>query len=277
MRTAGVLITGASSGIGRTCALHLAQSGYRVFAGVRDLAKAPAAERIIPLRLDVTQTEDWARVSSEIQHMQGPGGLTALINNAGIGLGGPAAYVAIERFQMQFDVNYYGAIRGVQACLPLLKTAAPSYILNLSSVNGQTATPFLSPYCSSKFALEAYTECLRYELKPFGIHAVLIQPGVIRTPIFEKSEAYLQELKEELPAQALQDYGKWLQIFEDLLERVPRRGAPPERVARTMAKVLISPKPRLRYPVGRDAYITLWMRKYLPASVYEQVVERFGI
>ncbi|PIQ27955.1 short-chain dehydrogenase/reductase [bacterium (Candidatus Blackallbacteria) CG17_big_fil_post_rev_8_21_14_2_50_48_46] len=271
-----VLITGASTGIGAACALHLADRGYRVYAGYRDLP-AQSEARILPVRLDVTQTQDWQAVVEKIASENPESGLFALVNNAGIGLGGPIEYLPLEKFRQQFEVNFFAVIQGIQICLPLLRQGSPGKIVNISSVNGQIITPFLSPYCSSKFALEALTESLRHELAPWKIDCSLIQPGMVQTPIFIKSQHLFSELKNQIPEQGLKDYSEVFAAFEDLLGRISGKGIPPLAVAETLLKILNSPHPRLRYPVGKDAKIGLFLRKVLPDTLFESLLRKISI
>lgn len=272
-----ILITGASSGIGAACAHFLAAQGYRVFAGVRNLKTVPPQPQTSALqyvRLDVTQARDWLDLRDKIEAKFGT--LYALINNAGLGMGGPAVYLDPERFRASFEVNYFAVLTGIQTCYPLLKASDRAYLIQISSVNGQLPTPFLAPYCSSKAALESLSECLRHELKPWNIHSVIVQPGVVRTPIFDKARRDLAALRSELPPSALRDYAQVFHSFERLLQRVPQQGVAPERVARRIGRILQHPAPRLRYAVGWDAHIALRLNRYLPASWLERLQSRLG-
>jgi NAD(P)-dependent dehydrogenase (short-subunit alcohol dehydrogenase family) len=277
LRPQAVLITGASTGIGAACATYLAERGYHVYAGMRTLPENPSAERITPVLLDVCSAADWQAVTALIAEHEPEQGLYALINNAGIGLGGPIEYLPIERFRSQFEVNYFAVIQGIQACLPLLRKGTPGRIVNMSSVNGKITTPFLSPYCSSKFALESLTEALRLELWPWQIYCSLIEPGVIRTPIFQKSRVLFSALKQELPPQALERYADVFASFERALDRIGTKGTAPEVVAQVVAKALQTPVPKLRYGAGTDAKIALLLRKLLPDLLIEKMLLKFSV
>jgi len=277
LRPRAVLITGASTGIGAACATFLAESGYQVYAGYRSLPATPTAERITPVLLDVCSTADWQAVAALIAKHEPEAGLYALINNAGIGLGGPIEYLPLERFRSQFEVNYFAVIQGIQTCLPLLRQGTPGRIVNMSSVNGKITTPFLSPYCSSKFALESLTEALRLELWPWQIYCSLIEPGVIRTPIFQKSRLLFSALKQDLPPQALERYADVFASFERALDRIGTKGTAPEVVAQVVGRVLSAQRPRLRYGVGKDAKIALLLRKLLPDALIEKMLLKFSV
>lgn len=277
MNARAVLITGASTGIGAACAGILAARGYRVYAGMRTPPESAPVAGVIPVRLDVCSQADWQAVIAQIAQDSPEEGLFALINNAGIGLGGPIEYLPLERFRSQFEVNYFAVIQGIQACLPLLRQGAPGRIVNISSVNGKITTPFLSPYCSSKFALESLTEALRLELWPWQIYATLIEPGVVQTPIFQKSRALFDQLKQELPPDALARYAAVFSAFERALERIDTQGTAPERVAEVVIKALEARRPRLRYASGKDAKIALALRKVLPDAWIEKLLLRFSV
>lgn len=275
-----VLITGASSGIGACCARYLAQQGYRVYAGARspEALSALRGEGVTPLRLDVTSEAHWRAAMAQISHDQPQTGLFALIANAGVGYGGPVEHLPLETYRRQFEVNYFAVIRGIQACLPLLRRyGRGSRIVGVSSVNGQFVTPFLTPYCGSKFALEALCESLRYELAPDGIHCSLIQPGMVKTPIFANSLRQLQQLRAEMAPEGLHRYAPIFARFEKSLNAAGAKGIPPEAVALALARVLQAPRPRLRYPVGRDARVILLLRKLLSDAWLEALVSRAGI
>jgi NAD(P)-dependent dehydrogenase (short-subunit alcohol dehydrogenase family) len=273
-----VLITGASTGIGAACAAFLAAQGYRVYTGWRQIPEQASLSSLIqPVQLDVCSESDWQAVTALIAQAEPEQGLYALINNAGIGLGGPIEYLPVERFRTQFEVNYFAVIQAIQSCLPLLRRGQPGRIINISSVNGKIVTPFLSPYCSSKFALEALTEALRLELSPWKIHCSLIEPGVIRTPIFEKAQVQFKDLKTVLPEQAFKDYADVFVSFEKVLGNIGTRGTEPESVARSVAKVLAANSPRLRYPVGNDAHIAMLLRKILPDRAIEFLLRKFSV
>lgn len=271
-----VLITGASSGIGAACAHLLAESGYQVYAGYRNtLPQSLIKANITPVCLDVRQTQDWQETMGLIAKDHPDKGLYALINNAGIGLGGPLVHLPIEQFQEQFEVNYFGVVRGIQYAYPQLIRGGR--IISISSVSGRVVTPYLAPYCSSKYALEALMETLYYELKSEKIYCSLVLPGLIRTPIFQKASQQLNELQNHLSEDLNKHYSPIFSAFTNSLSRVQEKATEPEVVAKVVLDILTSPKPRLRYSVGKDAKIALALRKLLPDSMFQQIMMSFGI
>jgi NAD(P)-dependent dehydrogenase (short-subunit alcohol dehydrogenase family) len=186
-----VLVTGASTGIGRATVLALAKRGAQVYAGVRRSADADSLTReggpnVRPLLLDVT-VPDAIDAARDILSSSGAP-LTGLVNNAGFALAGPLELVAPAELRRQFDVNFFGALALTQALLPQLR-AARGRIVNVSSIGGKFAAPFVGAYAASKFALEAASDALRLELRPFGVAVILIEPGAVRTPIWQRGAA----------------------------------------------------------------------------------------
>src|SRR4030095_12191795 len=192
-----ILITGASTGIGESSCKILAESGYDVLACVRNDADAnrlvdSLGSRIRPLIMDVTDELSILNARNKAEGLLGEDPLVAIVNNAGIAISGAVLYVPVEEWKRQLDVNVLGVIRSIQAFFPLLKTIKhPSdnhsrRIINISSVSGLFASPFVGPYASSKYALEALSDSLRRELYMYDIQVVLIEPGNIITPLWEK-------------------------------------------------------------------------------------------
>ena len=183
-----VVITGASTGIGRACTLYLDELGWRVFAGVRkavdgDALRDLASDRLVPLILDVADEAGVARAADEVAAVVGDDGLHGLVNNAGIAVGGPLEFVPLEDVRRQFEVNVFGLLRTTQAMLSMIR-AARGRVVNVSSQGGKVAAPYFGPYCASKFAVEAMSDSLRRELKPWGLHVSVVEPGAIDTAIW---------------------------------------------------------------------------------------------
>jgi NAD(P)-dependent dehydrogenase (short-subunit alcohol dehydrogenase family) len=232
-----VLVTGTSSGIGRACAERLAATGWRVLAGVRAAGDAPAGcEEVL---VDLAEPERVAALEL--------GELDALVANAGIALSGPLEFVPLDELRRLFDVNVVGQVALVQACLPALRHSRGRVVL-IGSVSGRLALPFLGPYASSKFALEAIADALRAEAAPFEVGVSLIQPGSIATPMWRKGA----ERAAQLPPAALELYGPRLQKLRAWAEK---RGAvtPPEEVAAVVERALTAAAPKPRYVVGKGA------------------------
>jgi NAD(P)-dependent dehydrogenase (short-subunit alcohol dehydrogenase family) len=193
----------------------------------------------------------------------GETGLLGLVNNAGIAVGGPLEFLPIAEIRQQFEVNVIGQIAVTQAFLSLLRQGQ-GRIINMSSISGRVATPFLGPYAASKFALEALTDALRLELQPWGIKVISIQPGSIATPIWDKSITKGDEIVSSLATQAKTLYGSTLTLVRQALVATGRRGIPAEEVAKVVAQALLDKRPKTRYLVGRDAKQGALLAKLLP-------------
>jgi NAD(P)-dependent dehydrogenase (short-subunit alcohol dehydrogenase family) len=252
-----VLITGASSGIGRACALKLAAEGFKVFAGVRgqhdgDALRSEAHGSLHPVLLDVGDARSVENAVRAIEEDAGRSGLAGLVDNAGIGYSGPLEYFPIEDMRRQFEVNVLGPVAVTQAFLPLIRRAR-GRIVNMGSVGDRITMPFGGPLCASKIALATLTEAMRLELRPWGIHVCLIEPGSIATPAVEKFAAEGEKLLSALPPEGAGRYGE---MFREFLCRVMEReraGSPPDVVATAVLTALTANRPRTRYVVGKHA------------------------
>jgi NAD(P)-dependent dehydrogenase (short-subunit alcohol dehydrogenase family) len=263
MRTA--LVTGASSGIGQACAVHLAQAGWRVLAGVRRAGDAPdGTEEVL---LDVTDAEQIGAAAAEVEELHG------LVNNAGIALAGPLELIPVDELRHQLEVNLVGQIAVTQAFLPALRRAKGRVIF-MGSIAGRSALPFLGPYAASKHALEAVADSLRVELRPFGIHVSIVEPGTIKTPIWTRSAARADELIEELQDGRLDElYGQRITAFRQLAMKRGAAGAPADAVAQVVVDALTAERPRTRYLVGRDAKLRAGFER-LPDRLRDRIDER---
>jgi NAD(P)-dependent dehydrogenase (short-subunit alcohol dehydrogenase family) len=267
------LVTGASTGIGRATSLALAAAGWTVLAGVRDasaadsLSSAAADGRVQPITLDVTDRGQIAAAAEAVPE----GRLDALVNNAGIGVGGPVEIVSDEDLRRQFDVNVFGQIAITRTLLPALR-AARGRIVFISSIGGRVATPFSAPYGASKHAIEAFGDALRVELRSSGVQVALVEPGSVATPIWGKSRSEAEQIV--VPAELQPYYGKVPAAFDKVLEDTERRGIPPEAVARTIQGALEARRMRARYLVGRDAMAMLALKRLLPDRAFDAVISR---
>ena len=259
-----VLVTGASTGIGLAITQYLASRGMHVFAGARkqealeSLAKNP---NVTPIPLDVTKAENIKQAKKIIEEKTA--GLFALVNNAGIGNGGPLMDVSVEDLRAQFEVNLFGVHQITQAVFPLL-LKAKGRIVMMSSDSGFFATPFFGPYCSSKFALEGYSDSLRREIIPYGVKVIIIEPGRITTPIWDKGEKCLNKYADSLFAVEAQAIGKYA------IRKGKTAGLSPLEVAKTVYQVLTVPNPKLRYIVAENKF-EYQMMKILPASYVDKL------
>ena len=234
MRT--VLVTGASSGIGLACAERLRDLGWRVLAGVRRAGTAPdGTEEVL---CDVTDPP-----ALELDELHG------LVNNAGVAVAGPLEFLPLGELRRQLEVNVVGQLRMTQLCLPALR-AARGRVVNMGSISGLNALPFLGAYAMSKFALEAMADSLRLELAPWDIHVSLVQPATIATPIWTKGQRNI----EDFPPEAVELYGARVQRFRQLAgDRSSKHAKPVDIVADAVEHALTAAKPKTRYLVGTDA------------------------
>ena len=273
-----VLVTGASTGIGRACALELDARGFRVFAGVRKeedgrRLAAEASDRLAPVRIDVADGASIEAAIAEIGEQTGERGLRGLVNNAGIAVGGPLEFLPLDDVRRQFEVNVIGQLAVTQACMPLLR-AGGGRVVNMGSIGGRVPPPFVGPYAASKSAMEALTDSLRQELRPWEIPVSIIEPGSISTPIWEKGAASTDELVEKLPPRGLELYGRTVEAMRTATVRLNAQGIPPARVAKVVAHALTARRPRPRYLVGPDARVQLTLSRLLPARWFDSVVAR---
>jgi NAD(P)-dependent dehydrogenase (short-subunit alcohol dehydrogenase family) len=268
-----VLITGASTGIGRASTLRLAGSGWTVLAGVRrakdgDALVAAGGARVVPLTLDVTNA---AQIAAAVEQVGAQGRLDALVNNAGIGFGGPLELIPIDDLRNQLEVNVLGPVALTQALLPALRRAH-GRIVFVSSVGGRVAMAFTAPYAASKHAIEAIGDALRVELRSSNVQVALLEPGSVATPIWDKGRAQGDGLS--IPAALTDQYGHVPAAMNKVLHDTERRGIPPEQVAATIEQALTARRMKARYLIGRDAKAMLLVKRLLPDHVFDRVARR---
>lgn len=272
-----VLVTGASTGIGRACVEHLDGLGFTVFAGVRkqsdaDSLREARAARIQPVMLDVTDGDSIAAALQTVDSAASDG-LAGLVNNAGVAFGGPVEFVPIEQWRQQLEVNFIGQVAVIQAALPALRRAR-GRVVNVSSIGGRLASPFFGPYNASKFALEAMTDSLRLELRDAGIEVVAIEPGAVTTPIWGKGRSTAEQMMTSMPAEAQRLYGGGIEALRRAISELERSGVPPADVARAVEHALTAGRPKTRYVVGRDAKLRLTVSRLLPTRVMDKLIVR---
>jgi NAD(P)-dependent dehydrogenase (short-subunit alcohol dehydrogenase family) len=258
-----VLITGASSGVGQSAARLLSQRGYKVFGTSRHPASAEIIPGVEKLALDV-RADDSVRACVETVSRRG-GRIDVLINNAGYELAGALEETSSQDAQAQFETNFFGVVRMVNAVLPLMRQQERGHIINVGSLAGLSPIPFLGIYSASKFALEGYTETLRYEVKPFNIHVSLIEPAFLKTPMMNNRQ---------VTANRITEYDLWRERALNAVRAYEEKGPGPELVAETLLEIVSSNTPRLRYLVGQQARSVARLRRLLPAAMYEQGARR---
>lgn len=278
-----LLVTGASTGIGEACARHMAAKGWTVFAGVRsqkdaDALKQGAIGDLRPLILDVTRPEQVEAAVATIGAALGTRRLSGLLNNAGIAKMGPLAIQPLEDFEAHFAVNVFGLLRVTQAFVPLLgadpaRDGPPGRIVTITSVGGRIAAPFLGAYTATKHANEAMTDTLRRELAIYGIDAIAVGPGSVKTPIWDKAEK-----DNEGGLYAGSDWAEPLKVFEETMLTGGKTGLPPEKIAEVVEDALSSPKPKARYAPVPDKLTNFTIATRLPKRWLDAVfIKRFGL
>ena len=271
-----VVITGASSGIGKATALLLGEAGYRVFAGVERNEDARALEgapqNVVPVTMDVTDSGSIRRAVERVSEHIVEDGEIGLMNNAGIAVYGPLEHVELDEFERQFQVNLFGVVAVTQAFLPLMRRRGGGRIINMGSMNGRLAIPIVGPYCATKFGLRSVSDTLRLELAPWRIHVSLIEAGVVATPLVGNAT---RGLRGALPdGQAVEHYGGVYARMEAMAERFYRMASKPEAVARTVLRILRARRPRAYYRVGLDARAAVFMDAYVPVRVRDWLTKR---
>jgi NAD(P)-dependent dehydrogenase (short-subunit alcohol dehydrogenase family) len=270
------VITGCSSGFGLLSTVELARNGYFVVATMRNLARrapldealasAGLAERVSVRTLDVAAPESHeafvARTVSDY------GRIDLLVNNAGFALAGFAEDVTLEELRRQFETNFFGTVSLTKAVLPVMRKQGAGRILMLSSISGRSASPALSSYSASKFALEGYTESLRMEMAPLGIDCILIEPGSFETGIWYRQENAAARAFDP----ASPNHERTKRFLAYLQTSLRRRDA--SEVARLIAHLAGVRHPRLRYPIGPDARATIMLRTLLPFKLFEAMIAR---
>lgn len=272
-----ILITGTSTGIGYDAARLLIEKGFRVFGSVRRVAdgeqvRTALGERFEPLVFDVTDEVGVQTAVSQLTQEIGSEGLAGLVNNAGIATPGPMSYLPLESLRQQLEVNVVGVTAVTQACLPLLGATPnsphpPGRIVNISSVSGQIAYPFMGAYAASKHALEALSDAWRRELMLHGVDVILIEPGTVQTPIIDK-------FKEQVAPYLQTEYAA---VFEPMMRETAVRASsniPVEKISETIFTALTHPRPKTRYPVPRK-WLTGWLLpRWLPDRWFDWLVAR---
>jgi NAD(P)-dependent dehydrogenase (short-subunit alcohol dehydrogenase family) len=274
---ASALVTGTSTGIGEACARRLAELGWTVYAGVRrsddaDRLKTTISGDIRPVILDVTKRDDISRVIEEITRDTAGRGLQALVNNAGIGYGGPFEYITEDEWRMTFEVNVFGVVALTLAAIPLLRSGEGT-VIYIGSVGGRVAAPGLGPYSASKFALEALAESQRIEFKRSNtpIRVALIEPGEVKTAIWEKGSNDLANFEARVDEAGQRRYQWLLDQTRGFLDEGQAKGVAPDKVADAMEHALTAKRPKARYLVGPDAKMMGNVIPRLPDRVKDPV------
>jgi len=283
-----VLITGSSSGIGEASAISLHAKGMGVFAGVRREEDGrrlveKTSSSLIPLLLDVTDADAIAAAAARIAEATGDQGLGGLVNNAGITIAFPMEFIPMSALRKQLEVNVIGPAAVTQAMLPMIRQGH-GRIVNVSSVSGMVAAPYIGAYAASKHALEAMSDSLRVELRHFGVPVSLIQPADIDTPIWEKSRQTADSIRDELieeNGEAEEDplleairgaYAKDIAAMRESAKKSEENAIPVGRVVKAIEHALLARRPKTRYPVGGKAWAVKLALRFLPDWLRDRIV-----
>jgi NAD(P)-dependent dehydrogenase (short-subunit alcohol dehydrogenase family) len=266
-----VVVTGASTGIGRATVERLASSGFDVVAGVRsaEAAEQLRGERVEPAIVDVTVPDQVAALGRQV----GDRPLAGLVNNAGISLTGPLEFFELDEFRRQLEVNLVGHVAVIQALLGAVRRGG-GRIVSTGSVGAHTPLPFNSAYAASKTGLWAMSESLRGELRPWGIHVAVVEPGAIATPIWDKMGEQTAQDVAELPPRARELYGAALDRAGAVITKMSRSASPPEKVAAVIERALTERRPKDRYLVGLDAKGQALARRLLGHRRWDSVLQK---
>jgi NAD(P)-dependent dehydrogenase (short-subunit alcohol dehydrogenase family) len=266
------LVTGSSSGIGFETALALARENYFTYASMRNSTKAGKIQEIAKkenlnlkvIELDIDKEDSIKSAVKKIQEQKGR--IDVLVNNAGYGLFGCLEDITMEELKAQFQTNFFGIVSLIQEIAPIMRKQGSGIIVNVSSVAGRIGFPGTPAYISSKFALEGLSECMRYELSPFGIKTIIIEPGVIQTNFFSSMKVA---------------YGKPGSPYKEITEKVmngvkmmAEMGTPPVEVAKTIMKAIKTAEPLPRYVVGSDASMFLEAKKMKTDIEFENYIKK---
>jgi NAD(P)-dependent dehydrogenase (short-subunit alcohol dehydrogenase family) len=276
-----IVVTGVSTGIGWGVAKVSIQNGLRVFGSVRktqdaERLKVEFGQAFIPLIFDVTDEKNVHAAAKQVREQLNGETLFGLVNNAGIAVPAPLMHQPIDDFRRQMEVNLIGQLIVTQAFLPLLGTdrslkGKPGRIINMSSSSGKRGSPFVGAYVASKHALEGLSASLRMELMLYGIDVIVVGPGTVTTPIWDKGE------KEDVSLYKDTEYGRLAEKFQKFMVQHGKKGYPPEKVGEVVLHALTTPRPRVRYAVVPNPLIYWIIPMFLPARLMDKIMARsFG-
>ena len=277
MNGKAVVVTGAAKGIGRACVLRLARAGFRVYAGVRKLDDgrslvSEGGNNVRPVQMDVTQSDAINTVAEFVRSDLNGSSLCGVVNNAGLAVAGPLEFLPLAELRHQLEVNVIGQVAVTQAFLPMLRQSKGRVVF-IGSIAGRSAMPLTGPYSASKFALEAIADALRVELMNAEVDVVIIEPGMIDTPIWQTSISAGDKTMSAMPPQVMRYYGKVINAVRKRASEGNQRGLPPDDVAKVVEEALTSAKPKTRYIVGKDALLRVVLQM-LPDRMRDRLIAR---
>jgi NAD(P)-dependent dehydrogenase (short-subunit alcohol dehydrogenase family) len=266
-----VVVTGASTGMGASAARELASRGFHVLAGVRRDRDADAIRStgIEPMILDITRSEQVEALAARVADE--PGELHALVNNAGISVNAPVEALPLAQWRRLFEVNLFGHIAVTQALLPALLRSR-GRVINISSVGGRVAMATYGAYAGTKFALEAVSDALRREVAPLGVQVVVVEPGGVRTEMGTRGVATANDLAARMSAEHRERYGSLIRAITAQMAEGTGSGVTADAAARVIAKAVVTPRPRTRYTIGRDAALITRLTRILSDRTLDRMI-----
>ena len=275
-----VVVTGASTGIGRASALALDRKGFRVFAGIRKEAdgealREVASDALTPVYIDVSDEESIAAAAKVVADEVGNGGLGGLVNNAGTTLPCPVEHLALDDFRRQLEVNLVGPLAVTKTMLPLL-VRGHGRVVNVTSAAGKAGVPLMAPYVAAKHGLEGLSDVLRIEFGQLRVGVSVIEPGFVSTAMRGKLERDTDEVIRSLPEEGRSQYAGQLSALAKTVSAHAAQGSEPDVVARSVVHALTSKRPRTRYPVGAGARRILVARAVLPDRLFDRMMLRMS-
>lgn len=270
------VVTGASSGIGLAATQELARRGFHVLAGVRKQQDAErlAGENVEPVIVDITDEEQIAALADRVARDPRGRRLGALVNNAGVALNAPAETIPLAEWRRHFDVNFFGHVAVVRALLPALIADGDGRLVNVSSIGGRVAFPTFGAYAAAKFALEGFSDALRREVGRLGVKVIVIEPGNIATPIWNKTMTTMDEMAATMTPDQRARYDDLVVAVRNQAEERRSSGIQPLGVAKVIADAIEARKPRARYRVGRDAKLGAVLSGLLSDHMFDRLVAR---
>jgi NAD(P)-dependent dehydrogenase (short-subunit alcohol dehydrogenase family) len=281
-RKRSVVVTGASSGIGKATVLRLATNGWRVFAAVRrqqdaESLRSQSGDGVETVQLDVADEGSIRAAAEEVSSRLGNDGLDGLFNNAGIGTVSPIEYTTVDSIRRIYEVNLFGQISVIQAFLPLLRRAK-GRIVNTGSVVDHLSPPFVGVLASSKAAFASVSSSLRLELRAQGIYIIVVEPGSINTAAVEKTLGGVETKITSLPPEGVRLYAAGLRRMAAAFAKNEKTGSSPDVVAQVVEKALNAKKPRTRYPAGKDSIMLITLARLLPEKLLDvAIMKAFGL
>lgn len=270
-----VIVTGASTGIGKAMVDNFAANGIRVFAGVRDLSTVDEHPLVTPVRLDITSAQEISDAVELVAEALGDDTkLRGIINNAGVAVAGPLEFIDLDEFRRQLEVNVVGQLAVTQAFLPLLRQHGKGRIVFTSSIGGRVAAPLVGPYAASKHALNGMAESLRRELIPWGIGVSVLAPATVATPIWDKAVTDMDDVIAALPPRGVELYGPSIEPMRALSKSARTSGIPASKVAEAAHHAVFARRPKAEYLVGAQAKGIAAASNLLPYRTFDKAVRK---